>query len=155
VARLPYLEVTPLTARNIQVEATRMPELDVHRAPRVPALPVTAVPELERTRHASLPEVPVAPVPELEGHRAPSDGIRTAAPGDSVVCRYCRNVQATGMLCDRCGMRLSRVKVAAATPRTNATGQDDGYARCPLCRQVQALGKKCKECGTLVVLSEE
>ncbi len=49
---------------------------------------------------APIDKVSVEAVPELDTGRAADDGVRTAVPTGAVVCRYCRNVQAEGMVCD-------------------------------------------------------
>jgi hypothetical protein len=151
---MPELEMTPIASRAVPDVSQPIPELERHRSGPVAAAPTAPIPELERTRHAPLPAVPKDVVPELEYHQAPQVGPRTAPPPDAVTCRYCRNVQPTGMLCDRCGMRLPRLKVAAKTGKPQSFGED-GYERCPLCKQFGSLGKKCKECGTLIVPAED
>ncbi|MFP2911998.1 hypothetical protein ACLESD_44650, partial [Pyxidicoccus sp. 3LFB2] len=68
----------------------------------------------------------------------------------AVVCRYCRNTQAQGMLCDHCGMRLPRARPAAnATAGAKRPGGDeDAWLPCPTCHTPTRPGKTCAECGT-------
>ncbi|WIG96994.1 hypothetical protein [Myxococcus sp. SDU36] len=149
VATLPELEVTPHAGGRAPVATAVLPDLDVTRLRSGPDLPAQVVPDLQLTRARDMGAVPVTPMSELDTGRAPDDGVRTAAPLGAVVCRYCRNTQAAGLLCDHCGMRLPRVKpTVAAAPGKSPADDDDGWRACVSCHTRVRLGKSCPECGT-------
>lgn len=150
--------------------AAPMPELELTSLPGGnPAIPVQPIPDLELTRQRTGPDLPVQPVPELERHQAPAirgmqvermadidlgraqdDGVRTAAPVGAVTCRYCRNVQAAGLFCDHCGMRLP--KVQAAKPQASAPS-DTSLVICG-CGAKAIIGRRCGSCGARTVAPE-
>ena len=150
VAPLAELELTPHAGGRVAVEVAALPELDLTRQKAGPDLPAQVVPDLELTRAGATGTVPVETVPELDTGRAQDDGVRTAAPVGAVVCRYCRNVQAQGLLCDNCGMRLPRARVAATAVATakRPGGDDEAWAACSSCHTPVRPGKVCSECGT-------
>ena len=150
VARLPDLELTRV-AGPAQVAVAPLPELEATRMAGPAQVAVAPVPELETTRQAQVAAVQVAPVQDLELTRAPADGQRTAAPTGAVVCRYCRNVQASGLLCDKCGMRLPRVRAteASAKPAARKGGGDPQWVRCSKCNTPTQTGRACTTCGTV------
>ena len=65
----------------------------------------------------------------------------------AATCRYCRNVQATGLFCDRCGMLLPRPlapTAAVAAPRVERVS-------CPRCfERTPADRPRCGACGALL-----
>ncbi|MCP3101689.1 hypothetical protein LZ198_22685 [Myxococcus sp. K15C18031901] len=146
VATLPELELTPHSGGRDAVEAAPLPELDLTRLRSGPDLPAQLVPDLELTQNGATGAVPVEQLAELDTGRAQDDGVRTAAVVGSVVCRYCRNVQAAGLLCDNCGMRLPRTR-AAAPAAVQAVGGDDDWKPCPTCHTPMRPGRVCGECG--------
>jgi hypothetical protein len=150
VAPLAELELTLHTGGQAPVEVAALPELDLTRQKAGPDLPAQVVPDLELTRAGDTGAVPVAALPELDTGRAQDDGVRTAAPTGAVVCRYCRNVQAEGLLCDRCGMRLPRARPAASAVAgaKRRGGEDEDWTACPTCHSPVRPGKACSECGT-------
>ncbi|GHG99819.1 hypothetical protein [Comamonas sp. JC664] len=149
IATLPELEVTPHAGGRAPVNVAALPDLDLTRVRSGPDLPVQMVPDLQLTRARDMGPVPVAPMAELDTGRAADDGVRTAAPLGAVVCRYCRNTQAAGLLCDNCGMRLPRVRPAAgAAVAGRPTADDDGWRACTSCHTPVRPGKACPECGT-------
>ncbi|WP_371876542.1 hypothetical protein [Pyxidicoccus fallax] len=149
VAPLAELELTPHTGGRAPVQVAAIPELDLTRQKAGPDLPPQVVPDLELTRARDIGAVPVAPLLELDTGRAQDDGVRTAAPVGAVVCRYCRNVQADGLLCDRCGMRLPKARPAAtAAAGAKRADDDDGWTNCTSCQTRVRRGRACSECGT-------
>ncbi|MCP3144514.1 hypothetical protein [Pyxidicoccus xibeiensis] len=150
VAQLAELELTPHTGGRAAVVVAALPELDLTRQKAGPDLPAQVVPDLELTRAGVTGAVPVAPMQELDTGRAQDDGVRTAAPVGVVVCRYCRNEQAQGMLCDRCGMRLPRARVAATAVAgaKRPEGDEAGWVDCSSCHTPVRPGKACPECFT-------
>ncbi|WP_224249917.1 class I tRNA ligase family protein [Hyalangium gracile] len=155
VPTLPELEQTHHAGGRVAVDAPTLPELAHTRQEAGPDLPPQVVPDMETTRTAPIDKVAVEAVPELDTGRAADDGVRTAAPSGAAVCRYCRNVQAEGMVCDRCGMRLPRVKPAAGAAPAGAKGaanaEDVTWLPCQKCRTPTRPNKICTVCGTRVV----
>ena len=150
VATLPELEQTQHLGGRVAVEAPILAELDHTRQQAGPDLPPQVVQDMENTRAAPIDKVSVEAVPEMETGRAVDDGVRTAAPTGPVTCRYCRNVQAEGMVCDKCGMRLSRVKPAAVTGKGAVADVDAPWLPCTKCRTPTRPNKICTVCGTRV-----
>jgi ribosomal protein L32 len=152
VATIPELEQTHHAGGRVAVDAPTIPELDHTRQQAGPDLPPQAVPDMETTRAAPIDKVTVEVVPELDTGRAADDGVRTAAPTGAVICRYCRNVQAEGLVCDRCGMRLPRARMApAATAKGGVSAEDLTWLPCQKCRTPTRPNKICTVCGTRVV----
>jgi hypothetical protein len=150
VAPLPELELTHHAGGRVPVDAPALPELDLTRLRSGPDLPAQAVPDLELTRSGATGEVPVAPMTDLDTGRAQDDGVRTAAPVGAVTCRYCRHVQAEGLLCDGCGMRLPRVRVAAPATAKRRGADEGERVPCPSCHVPTRPGRPCVSCGTKV-----
>jgi hypothetical protein len=149
VAPLAELELTHHAGGRVQVDAPALPELDLTRLRSGPDLPAMTVPDLELTQSGLTGEVAVAPMTDLDTGRAQDDGVRTAAPVGAVTCRYCRHVQAEGLLCDGCGMRLPRVK-AAAPVAAKGKGAEGERVHCPSCHVLVWPGRPCIACGTKV-----
>jgi len=139
IERVAGLEATvPERVGDVAVE--RFAELEVNTFAKVQVAP-EVTPGVEPSRMAPVGDVPVERVTELAEDRAPDDGVRTAAPSGQVTCRYCKNVQATGTVCDRCGMKLPR-----ALAIESAAAQPD-WVRCRACGAPGPVGERCKECG--------
>ncbi|NBD09360.1 MULTISPECIES: hypothetical protein [Corallococcus] len=150
VAPMPELELTHHAGGRAEVDAPPLPELDLTRLRSGPDLPAMSVPDLELTRSGDTGAVPVAPMMDLDTGRAQDDGVRTAAPVGAVTCRYCRHVQAEGLMCDGCGMRLPRARVAAPVA-AKGRGADAGERiPCPSCHVLTYPGRACLACGTRV-----
>ena len=147
VAPLPELELTPHAGGKAPVAVERVPELAATREAPVPAPPPERVADLEPTRGPAAVNVVDAPLQELETGRAPDDGVRTAVPTGAAVCRYCRNVQAEGLVCDKCGMRLPRVRSGFSASSEDA---DAAWSRCSRCHTRGRVGRPCTDCGTVV-----
>lgn len=158
VPTLPELEQTHHLGGRVAVEAPILPELDQTRQQAGPDLPPQAVQDMETTRTAPIGAVRVEAVPEMDTGRVADDGVRTAAPTGAVVCRYCRNVQAEGMVCERCGMRLPRARPTAgatAAKGAGASAEDLTWLPCQKCRTPTRPNKICTVCGTRVVADGE
>lgn len=147
---LAELEQTALVRPGINIAAERMAELEATRLSSGPDLPAQQVPELERTR-SEVGAVPVQPMGEIDFGREVDDGARTAAPGATVTCRYCGNVQSTGNLCERCGMRLPRAAVIAPTT-AGTLRAEDVWTRCRKCGSPAKAGARCGNCGEDVAI---
>jgi hypothetical protein len=158
VPTLPELEQTHHAGGRVAVDAPIIPELDQTRQQSGPDLPAQQVPDMETTRTAPIDKVSVEAVPDMDTGRAVDDGVRTAAPSGAVVCRYCRNVQAEGLVSDKCGMRLPRARptpVAGATAKGMAAPEDALWLPCPKCRTPTRPNKICSVCGTRVKAGDE
>jgi hypothetical protein len=148
-------ELGPPPVASIQME-----DLETTVPPRVGDVPVERVAALELTSFRDTPVPAVDPMPDFETGRAPPvDAVaastmaeladerardeqpQTAPSSEAVTCRYCRNVQSTGVLCDVCGMKLPRVGVPfIAAPVGQAV-------RCRACGAPATSGQRCSECG--------
>ena len=148
VARMAELEMTAVAARNIPVQVAPLEELELTRQRAGPDLPAQNLAELERTASASVGPVAVEKVPEMDLGRVEDDGVRTALPAGQVVCRYCRSVQVEGLLCERCGMRLPRVRPA---PAAVVPAGEEQETRCLECGSRAHVGQLCGNCGVLVL----
>jgi len=150
VPTLPELEQTLHAGGRAPVQTEAMAELDQTRQKAGPDLPPQVVQDMETTRAAPIDKVSVEVVPELDTGRAQDDGARTAVPTGAVTCRYCRNVQAQGMLCDRCGMRLPKIQPAPGEAKPVVVVEAP-WLPCPKCRTPTRPNKICTVCGTRVV----
>jgi hypothetical protein len=151
VAPLAELERTQLAGGRAPVAAASIPDLELTRQQSVRDVAVQPVPELDTGRSAAAGNVLVAPMPDMDTGRAVSDGTRTAAPMGPVLCRYCRNVQESGAVCDRCGMRLPKVRVERPAGSVSAKAPQAGErTSCPRCHTPGHAGRACVTCGTLV-----
>ena len=111
-----------------------------------PDLPAQQVPDLDRHQTAPAGAVAVQAIPDLDRGREQDDGQRTQLT-DQIVCRYCRNVQNTGALCDRCGMRLPKLATAAAAPKKGSADPDGVVLILCGCGAKAIVGRRCGSCG--------
>lgn len=154
VVTLPELEQTQLAGGRAPVPVAAIPDLELTRRDAVPNVAVQAVPELDTGRSAKVGNVAAAPVQDIDTGRADAIGGKTAAPTGPVVCRYCRNVQETGAVCDRCGMRLPKVRMASAGPTQEALVAAGERTKCPKCNSPAHAGRACVTCGSIVPAAE-
>jgi hypothetical protein len=143
VERVAGLEQT-LQDRVGEVGVDRLAELEQNAMPKVGQVASEVPPDLETSSMAPVGEVPVDRVPDMADDRAADDGVRTAAPTGQVVCRYCKNVQQMGTVCDRCGMKLPGALV------TEVSRPKIELVRCRACGAPGPVGERCKECGKMV-----
>lgn len=130
-----------------EVPVEKIGELEVTRFNPVNVAP-DRTPDLEATGQASVGEVPIEKVADLSLDRVPDDGQRTAIPDGPITCRYCRNVQASGVMCDRCGMRLPIVSTPLVGGVIIGGGANvDTKVRCRSCGAPAKAGEKCGDCG--------
>jgi hypothetical protein len=155
VATLPELEQTVHAGGRAPVQAETIPELDLTRQKAGPDLPPQVVQDMETTRVGPIDKVSVETVPELDTGRAADDGVRTAAPMGAVTCRYCRNVQAEGLVCDRCGMRLPKARPTQAEAKPKGVEEEAPWVPCPKCRTPTRPNKICTVCGTRAKVGDE
>ena len=150
--RLDGLEVT-MHQPSGEVPVERVGELEVTaHAPVQVAVEVT--PDLELNRQADAGPVAVQRMAEMQVDRVPDDGQRTVLPSGPITCRYCRNVQETGAVCDRCGMRLPKVRMASAGPTQEALVAAGERTKCPKCNSPAHAGRACVTCGSIVPAAE-
>ncbi len=148
VAPLPELEQTQVAGGRAPVSVAAMPELEGTRIQSPLNVVAQAMPDLDTGRFAPT-QVAAAAVQDLDTGRAEQVGARTAAP-TVLVCRYCRNTQASGLLCERCGMKLPKMQQAAAVaPKAQAAASGD-WAECPMCHTPGRAGRSCATCGTSI-----
>ncbi len=146
VDQVPGLEVTiPDRVGEVPLEAD--PDLEANLVKKVGEVPVERMPDLE-TAADRVGDVPVERMPDLADERAPDDGVRTPEVTGAVTCRYCRNVQASGMICDKCGMKLPRAPGGAAAAKPEKEKPAAGTVRCRYCGAPNpSEGERCLECG--------
>ena len=108
---------------------------------------VESMPDMERTENAPVGALAADRVADLVDDRAPDDGARTAAPTGAVTCRYCRNVQADGVLCEKCGMRLPKLALPVRAANVAKPKQSVESVRCRSCGAPAKPGQRCTECG--------
>ncbi len=152
VARLAELEVTPHAGGQVAVPVERVADLELTQVRSGPDLPAQSLPELDRHQIAQVGAVQVERVAELDLGREQDDGVRTQAPVGAVTCRYCRTVQASGLFCDSCGMRLPKVDRAAAAAAAARASDATAFVICG-CGAKAVPGSRCGSCGGRVSAS--
>jgi methionyl-tRNA synthetase len=155
VQALPELEQTVHTG-PLNVVAQPMPELEATKLASPAQVPAERMQELE-VNQVVRPglAVQIDKMTELDTGREADDGQKTAAPSGAVGCRYCGNVQAEGLMCDRCGMRLPRTPAAAVAGSPVAKKfKETVWVRCKKCAAKAKAGERCGDCGQEVPLSD-
>lgn len=151
VAPLEGLEATiPPAVGEVTVE--RLGELEATRAAAV-QVQVQELPDVDHNRAAPVGDVPVERI-ELTVDRAPDDGVRVAPPTGAMTCRYCRNVQATGSICERCGMRLPLAIIVPQADGQAKRPAEPVHARCRACGAPATAGERCGDCGQWVAFPD-
>ena len=149
--RVEGLEVTvPERLGDVPVE--KLGELEVTHFAAVNVAP-DQTPDVEHTGMAPVGDVPIERV-DLSEDRVLDDGQRTPYVEGPVTCRYCRNVQATGTLCDRCGMKLPIVAAPVVAVMGTMLGDPDVKVRCRACGAQTKAGGRCSDCGNEVPYPE-
>ncbi len=148
-APLEGLERTQLPADGPGLAIDPAPDLEPTASSAVPEVPAEPLPGWEVT-HADLgPDVHAGGLPDLDAGRAASEGPPAVAP-TVATCRYCRNVQASGLFCDRCGMRLPW-----ATPTAAAAAEPTELRVCKRCGERSPPSmERCGACGALLPTGE-
>jgi hypothetical protein len=157
---------TPPASAALGAALQALEGLELTELPGLPARGerVESAPDLEPTLRAAVPEVRGDPLLGLEPTESSGPDIaagglpdvdlgrETAVQAPTVVpaaatCRYCRNVQTSGLFCDRCGMRLPR-PVPASEPEAAAPVE---RVACPRCfERTPADRPRCGACGALL-----
>jgi hypothetical protein len=151
VAPLEGLEVT-IPPRVGEVAVERLGELESTRVADV-QVAVLPIPEVEQNQAAPVGEVPVERI-ELSPDRVPDDGVRTPFPTGAVTCRYCRNAQVSGSICERCGMKLPVVIIVPQAAGAPAREAEPVRTRCKACGAPATAGQRCGECGQPVAFPD-
>lgn len=153
-------------ANNPDVEVFRLPDLELPPTADGPT-PVVPLSELEPTRFANtavaadwsevdwertsvagVPDVAAGGLAELDTGREVTPPEPTAPTGGPVTCRYCRHVQASGLMCEVCGMRLPwSLRIA---PSVAPLADPDALVRCQRCGERTYQRERCSSCGGLL-----
>jgi len=151
VAPLPELERTQLPGGRAPVAVSAIADLELTRQQAVGAVAVQPVSDLDTGRSAPVGNIVSAPVEDMDTGRALSDGHRTALPTGPAICRYCRTPQETGLVCDRCGMRLTKPRPPPPqAPAGEALVAAGEWTKCTKCHTNTRAGRACVSCGTPV-----
>lgn len=150
--RVEGLEIT-VPDRLGEVPVEKMGELEVTHFASV-NVARDETPDMEFTGMAPVGDVAIEKVADMSEDRVPDDGQRTAYADGPVTCRYCRNVQATGSLCDRCGMKLPIVSAPVVAVMGTIIGELDVKVRCRACGANTKAGTRCSDCGNEVPYPE-
>jgi len=139
-----------------EVAVERVSDLQVTSFQAAGEVLLEQVQDLDLGRAADVGAVNVEPMADFSNDRAVDDGVRTALPTGAVTCRYCRAVQAAGLLCGTCGMKLPPVAAAPIerTPAPKARAIEARSVRCRACGAPATPGERCSECGALAPLPE-
>jgi len=146
------LEPTQLPPDGLGLDIEPAPDLESTAANPVPEVPGAPLLGWEMTHTDLVPDVRAGGLPDLDPGRAVPEGPPAVAPSAAasvMTCRYCRNVQTSGLFCDRCGMRLPW---AARAPVARAEGADSTERRvCKRCgERSPASMERCGACGALL-----
>lgn len=151
IQKLADLEQT-IPDRVGEIAIERAPDVEVTAFAKTAEVAQAPMADFEKTTQDAVGDIAVLPIDGIAEDRVPDDGVRTAIPTGPLTCRYCKNVQATGSLCERCGMKLPFVAVAAVVgpPKRKI----EVWARCKACASPALGGEPCRECGRFVPMPE-
>ncbi|HEY1416577.1 MAG TPA: hypothetical protein VGF41_01695 [Myxococcaceae bacterium] len=146
-APLEDLEATQLPSEVLGLAIERTPGLEPTATEAVPEIPGEPLLGWEVTHAAGGPDVGAGGLADMDSGRAAPEGPPAVAP-TVVTCRYCRNVQSSGVFCDRCGMRLPWARPAAVA----VPAQDSTERRvCKRCGERSPVSmERCGACGALL-----
>jgi hypothetical protein len=136
------LDVPPAPA---QVQLAPLFDLEPTRFQATVLPPGPPEMDWERTRLGEVPDIAAGGLAEFESGRETAASDLTPPSTASVVCRYCRNVQTSGLMCDHCGMRLPWS--AKATLVLSPLLDPDLLVRCPRCGIRTYQRERCAGCG--------
>ena len=150
-APLEGLEATQLPSEVLGLAIDPTPGLEPTATDAVPEIPGEPLLGWEVTHAADGPDVRAGGLAEMDTGRAADEGPAAVAP-TVVTCRYCRNVQTSGLFCDRCGMRLPWARPAAvAAPAPDATER----RVCKRCGERSPVSmERCGGCGALLATED-
>jgi len=151
-ANAPELPVSPLVDLEVPVPSPGLtavlplPELEPTRFATAPVSEAWSEVEWERSQGARVPDIAAGGLADLDsGREAPSLERTLTSPGP-VTCRYCRNVQASGLLCERCGLRLPWSPRRTVADRVEA----EALVRCRQCGERTFPRPRCAGCGAVL-----
>jgi rRNA maturation protein Nop10 len=144
--RLLDLEV-PLTAEGGPAAVLVLSELEPTRFAATASEEDWSEVEWERTCVGGVPDIAAGGLADLDTGREAPAAEHTPPSDGTVTCRYCRNVQASGLLCERCGLRLPWSRPAA---RATDPAQPQAVLACPQCGARTVQGRRCSNCGSAV-----
>ncbi len=153
VERLEGYERTAIADPRLKVTPETMPELEANAVRKGPDLPAVRLQDLDRHIVDAVGELPVQPLPDVEYGREQGDGARVAPPVGPLTCRYCRSVQAEGLFCEKCGMRLPRLEVADVDAPADPSAVQ--WTRCKKCGAPAKAGFRCGDCAQYVPFPDE
>ncbi|HUM11917.1 MAG TPA: hypothetical protein VLT82_13285 [Myxococcaceae bacterium] len=143
------LESTQLPPDGLGLDIEPAPDLELTATGPVPEVPGEPLLGWEMTHVGLGPDVRAGGLPDLDAGRAAPEGPPTVAPS-VLTCRYCRNVQASGLFCDRCGMRLPWAAPASAVKAEVADATERRV--CKRCGERSPVSlERCGGCGALLV----
>ena len=145
------LEPTLLPTEVLGLPLELPPGLEPTSTDPVPEVPGEPLLGWEVTHLAAGPDIGAGGLPDLDTGRAAPEGPAAVAPS-IVTCRYCRNVQSSGLFCDRCGMRLPWApRAAAAAPASGGAVNPEERLVCKQCgERSPASMERCGACGALL-----
>lgn len=153
IHKMADLEVT-IPERVGEVAVERAPGVEGTALPSAGAVVSAPMVDMEKTVADKIGDVAVLPIEDISEDRVPDDGVRTAIPTGPLTCRYCKNVQAAGTICERCGMKLPQIAAVVAAVAANKK-KVQVWSRCRACAAPSVAGENCRECGRLVPMPEE
>jgi len=140
------LERTQLPMDGLALSIEPAPGLEPTGTGPVPEIPGEPLLGWEATHAVVGPDVGAGGLEDMDVGRAAPEGVPVPVP-TVATCRYCRNVQASGLFCDRCGMRLPWMAPAASAA---AVGSDE-LRHCKRCgERSPASMERCGACGGLL-----
>ena len=151
-APLEGMEPTLLPTEVLGLPLELPPGLEPTATNPVPEVPGEPLLGWELTQIGAGPDVGAGGLPEMETGRAAPEGPPSVAP-KVVTCRYCRNVQGSGLFCDRCGMRLpwARRSSPSTASAGGATKDASELRSCKRCGERSPLSmERCGACGALL-----
>ena len=150
-APLEGMEPTLLPTEVLGLPLELPPGLEPTATDPVPEVPGEPLLGWELTQVGAGPDVGAGGLPEMETGRAAPEGPPSVAP-KVVTCRYCRNVQGSGLFCNRCGMRLPWAPRLRPPRRVPEERQDASELRsCKRCGERSPLSmERCGACGALL-----
>jgi hypothetical protein len=138
------LETTHLSSAKAPTAVAPLEGLEVTSAPQLPRPPPAAPMEGLESFARSGQEVRSERMLDLDlGRTVDPSPNRTPAPMGRMPCLYCGNVQTTGLVCDKCGMRRHVVR-----PKDLAKAAEEDRQPCRICGNPVAAGARCGECGS-------
>ena len=146
------MEPTLLPTEVLGLPVELPPGLEPTATDPVPEVPGEPLLGWEVTHAGARPDVGAGGLPDLDTGRAAPEGPPAVAPS-VVTCRYCRNVQGSGLFCDRCGMRLPWVAPSSAAAK-KAGGKTADVSERRVCKRCgersPAPMERCGACGALL-----